>query len=164
LLEQGVAAITLDDIRWRYCNIKTTALLGNVLLRQQAVEQDAAEAILIRDNDVTEGAASNLFIVLDGVIITPPKSDLLLPGITRDLVVELAKYHQLPCEERPITPQELQQAEEIWLTSSTKEILPVTRLDGNRVGNGTPGTVWHTMYQYYQDNKAQLRQGKDLNP
>lgn len=163
LLKNGVSAITLDDIRWRYCNIKTTALLGNVLLRQQAVEQDAAEAILIRDNEVTEGAASNLFIVLNGTIITPPKSDLLLPGITRDLVVELAHHHQLACEEHTITAEELSQAEEVWVTSSTKEILPVTKLDGKAVGDGMPGKVWHNMYQLYQDNKVQLRQGKDIN-
>jgi len=163
LLKTGVAAITLDDIRWRYCQIKTTALLGNVLLRQQAVEQDAAEAILIRDDNVTEGAASNLFIVLNGTIITPPKSDLLLPGITRDLIVELAQHHQLACEERAISADELKQAEEVWVTSSTKEILPITTLDGQKVGSGTPGKVWKNMFSLYQDNKALLRQGHDLN-
>jgi D-alanine transaminase len=163
LLQSGVSAITLDDIRWRYCSIKTTALLGNVLLRQQAVEQDAAEAILIRDGEVTEGAASNLFIVLNGVIITPPKSDLLLPGITRDLVVELAEHHGLACEERSISEAELKQAEEVWVTSSTKEILPVTTLDGKAVGDGKPGQTWQQMIKLYQDNKVLLRQGQDLN-
>ena len=162
LLESGVSAITLDDIRWRYCSIKTTALLPNVLLRQQAVEKDAAEAILVRDGEVTEGAASNLFIVLNGVIITPPKSNLLLPGITRDLVVELAHHHQLACEERSITEDELKQAEEVWVTSSTKEILPVTRLDEKPVGNGQPGKTWQKMFQYYQENKQRLREGNDL--
>lgn len=162
LLESGVAAITLDDIRWRYCSIKTTALLPNVLLRQQAVEQDAAEAILVRDDEVTEGAASNLFIVLNGVIITPPKSNLLLPGITRDLVVELAQHHQMDCEERSITSDELKQAEEVWVTSSTKEILPITTLDGKPVGDGRPGRVWQTMFQHYQENKQRLRKGDDL--
>ena len=162
LLKNGVSAITLDDIRWRYCSIKTTALLPNVLLRQQAVEQDAAEAILVRDDGVTEGAASNLFIVLNGVIITPPKSNLLLPGITRDLVVELAQHHQLACEERSISADELKQAEEVWVTSSTKEILPITTLDGKPVGNGQPGETWQTMFQYYQENKQRLREGNDL--
>lgn len=162
LLKTGVAAITLDDIRWRFCSIKTTALLANVLLRQQAVEQDAAEAILVRDGEVTEGAASNLFIVLNGVIITPPKSNLLLPGITRDLVVELAHHHNLPCEERSISADELKQAEEVWVTSSTKEILPVTTLDGKPVANGQPGEVWQQMIRYYQENKQRLRQGNDL--
>jgi D-alanine transaminase len=162
LLKQGVSAITLDDIRWRYCSIKTTALLPNVLLRQQAVEKDAAEAILVRDDEVTEGAASNLFIVLNGVIITPPKSNLLLPGITRDLVVELAQHHQLPCEEHSISADELKQAEEIWVTSSTKEILPITTLDGKPVGNGQPGSIWQKMFQFYQENKQRLRKGNDL--
>lgn len=162
LLNNGVSAITLDDIRWRYCSIKTTALLPNVLLRQQAVEQDAAEAILVRDGEVTEGAASNLFIVLNGIIITPPKSNLLLPGITRDLVVELAHHHDLPCEERSITADELNQAEEIWVTSSTKEILPVTNLDGKPVGSGKPGDTWQKMIGFYQENKQRLRQGNDL--
>lgn len=162
LLKNGVSAITLDDIRWRYCSIKTTALLPNVLLRQQAVEKDAAEAILVRDDEVTEGAASNLFIVLNGVIITPPKSNLLLPGITRDLVVELAQHHQLACEERSISADELKQAEEVWVTSSTKEILPITTLDEKPVGNGKPGKVWHVMFQHYQENKQRLREGDDL--
>lgn len=162
LLESGVSAITLDDIRWRYCSIKTTALLPNVLLRQQAVEKDAAEAILVRDGEVTEGAASNLFIVLNGVIITPPKSNLLLPGITRDLVVELAHHHKLACDERSITEDELKQAEEVWVTSSTKEILPVTRLDEKPVGKGQPGKTWQKMFQYYQENKQRLREGNDL--
>lgn len=162
LLKSGVSAITLDDIRWRYCSIKTTALLANVLLRQQAVEKDAAEAILVRDGEVTEGAASNLFIVLNGVIITPPKSNLLLPGITRDLVVELAHHHKLPCEERSISADELKQAEEVWVTSSTKEILPVTMLDGKVVGSGRPGTTWQKMLTFYQENKQRLREGQDL--
>ena len=162
LLETGVSAITLDDIRWRYCSIKTTALLPNVLLRQQAVEKDAAEAILVREDEVTEGAASNLFIVLNGVIITPPKSNLLLPGITRDLVVELAQHHEMPCEERSIQPDELKQADEVWVTSSTKEILPITTLDGKPVGNGKPGKLWQAMFQHYQENKQRLRDGNDL--
>jgi len=98
-LENGVKAITLDDIRWQYCSIKSIALLPNILLRQQAVEQGAAEAILLRNGEVTEGAASNVFIVKDGVIITPPKTDCLLPGITRDLVVEQANEHGLALKE-----------------------------------------------------------------
>ena len=157
-LEHGVSAITLDDIRWQYCNIKSIALLPNILLRQQAVEQGAAEAILLRDNEVTEGAASNVFIVKDGVIITPPKTDCLLPGITRDLVVEQAHEHDLPVEETIIKLEELLDADEIWLTSSTKEILPVTQLNNQNVGAGKPGPVWKQMYGLYQDHKQALRQ------
>ncbi|MGW8228229.1 MAG: D-amino acid aminotransferase [Gammaproteobacteria bacterium] len=157
-LENGVKAITLDDIRWQYCSIKSIALLPNILLRQQAVEQGAAEAILLRNDEVTEGAASNVFIVKDGVIITPPKTDCLLPGITRDLVVEQANEHGLTLKETIIKQTDLNTADEIWLTSSTKEILPVTQLNGQPVGNGTPGKVWQQMYALYQDYKQTLRQ------
>ena len=157
-LENGVNAITLDDIRWQYCSIKSIALLPNILLRQQAVEQGAAEAILLRNGEVTEGAASNVFIVKDGVIITPPKTDCLLPGITRDLVVEQAHEHGLTVKEANIKQTELETADEIWLTSSTKEILPVTKLNGQPVGSGKPGTVWQQMYALYQAYKQTLRQ------
>ncbi len=161
LLRQGVAAITLDDIRWRYCNIKAISLLPNVLLRQQALDQGANEAILLRDGEATEGAASNLFIVAGGVVITPPKDNRLLPGITRDLVVELAHGAQIPFREHPVTEAELRRADEIWLTSSTKEILPVTRLDGADVSGGSPGPAWRQMYQLYQEYKQQLRGSGD---
>jgi D-alanine transaminase len=157
-LENGVNAITLDDIRWQYCSIKSIALLPNILLRQQAVEQGAAEAILLRNGEVTEGAASNVFIVKDGIIITPPKTDCLLPGITRDLVVEQAHEHGLTVNEANIKQTELETADEIWLTSSTKEILPVTKLNGQPVGTGKPGTIWQQMYAHYQAYKQTLRQ------
>jgi len=159
-LSQGVAAITLDDIRWRACNIKATALLANTMLRQQATEAGAAEAILIRDGFATEGAASNIFLVLDGVLLTPPTGPLLLPGITRDLVLELARQQGIPCEERPVSEAELRRAEEIWLTSSTKEILPVIQLDGQPVANGQAGPIWETMIDIYQTYKARLRTGQ----
>ena len=156
-LEKGFTAITLDDIRWQYCRIKSIALLPNILLRQEALDNDAAEAILIRAGYVTEGSASNMFIVKDGVIKTPPHSDQLLPGITRDLIVELAQQHAMACEETEITEQELLSADEIWLSSSTKEVLPITRLNNKPVGDGKPGAVWKTMYQHYQLYKQQLR-------
>jgi len=151
--EHGVSAITLEDIRWKYCHIKTIALLPNILLRQQALDAGAVEAILVRDDEVTEGAASNLFIVRDGEILTPPKGPLLLPGITRDLVLELAHQAGIPCRETRIHPDELKSADEIWLTSSTKEILPVTHLDDQAVGSGHPGKLWQRMIAIYQDYK-----------
>lgn len=157
LLKNGIAAVTLDDIRWQYCNIKAIALLPNILLRQQAVDNDASEAILIRNGNMTEGAASNVFIVNSGVIKTPPKDQQLLPGITRDLVVELAKTHSMPVEEVAISEKEFLAADEIWLTSSTKEILPVTKINEQQVGNGKPGPVWQDMFQKYQDYKETLR-------
>lgn len=157
LLENGIAAVTLDDIRWQYCNIKAIALLPNILLRQQAIDKGAVEAVLIRDGNMTEGAASNIFIVTNGVIKTPPKDNKLLPGITRDLVVELANMHKMPVEETTISEKEFLAADEIWLTSSTKEILPITKINDTAVGNGKPGAVWHDMYQKYQDYKETLR-------
>jgi len=160
LLEEGVGAITLEDIRWQYCHIKSIALLPNILLRQQALDAGAAEAILLKADKVTEGAASNVFVVLDGKLVTPPKGECLLPGITRDLVVELADKHGITCEQRDISREELLRAEEIWVTSSTREILPVTHLDGHPVGDGLPGPVWQKMYAIYQDYKNELRQAR----
>ena len=158
LLQNGVNAITLDDIRWQYCRIKSIALLPNILLRQEALDKDATEAILIRDGYMTEGSASNMFIVKNGVIKTPPHSDQLLPGITRDLIVELAQQHGMACEEVSISEDELLNADEIWLSSSTKEVLAITRLNQRPVGNGKPGPVWQTMYQHYQVYKQHLRE------
>lgn len=155
--EQGIDAVTLDDIRWHACNIKSTALLANTLLKQQATDKGAGEAILIRDGFATEGSASNVFIVLEGVIVTPPTSPLLLPGITRDLVLELAHTHDMPNIERDITELELRKANEIWITSSTREVLPVLKLDGELVGTGLAGPVWQNMIDIFQQYKQQLR-------
>jgi len=155
--EAGISAITLDDIRWNYCNIKTTALLANVLLRQQAVESDAAEAILIRNGNATEGAASNLFIVANGTIITPPKSQNLLPGITRDVVLELAEQNSLTYCEADIPEQHLKSADEIWLTSATREIMPVIQLNGHAIGDGKLGPMWKKIYSLYQEFKIKIR-------
>ncbi|MCL5801114.1 MAG: aminotransferase class IV, partial [Gammaproteobacteria bacterium] len=157
LAAEGIAAITLDDIRWRYCNIKAITLLPNILLRQQALDANAAEAILISNGEVTEGAASNLFIVKDNILITPPKGPRLLPGITRDLILELAETHGIACREGAIRENELREADEMWLTSSTKEILPVTRLDGKAVSGGKPGPMWARVIALYQDYKRALR-------
>jgi len=154
--EAGVGAITVEDNRWQRCNIKAISLLPNVLLRQQAVDQGVAEAILVRDGLVTEGAAANVFVVLDGCIITPAKGQYILPGITRDLVLELARSHQLDCAENDITYEELMRAEEVWITSSTKEVLPVTQLNGQAVGEGKPGKVWKNVVQLYRDYKKSL--------
>lgn len=155
--EKGIAAITLDDIRWRFCNIKATTLLPNVMLRQEAKERDAMEAILIKDGLAMEGAASNLFIVDDGQIITPAKSEHLLPGITRDLVLELAAEAEISYCEASITAEQLDSADEIWLTSSTREIMPVTRLDDRPINNGKPGKLWQKMFAHFQAYKKELR-------
>lgn len=153
----GIKAITVTDIRWDRCNIKAITLLANVLLRQEAVEKGASEAILVREGSVLEGAASNILIVKNGVIITPPKGDTILPGITRDLVLELAKNQGLPTEERHISLGELRDADEIWMTSSTREILAVIELDGEPISGGAPGPLWKTLQPAYQDYKQTLR-------
>jgi len=158
-LEKGISAISHEDIRWRYCHIKSIALLPNTMMRQVAREAGADEAILDRDGKITEGAASNVFIVKDDTIITPPKDDCLLPGITRDLILEIAASADLNYTEADISIKELQTADEIWLTSSTKEILPVTQLDGVAVGNGKPGPHWKDMLARYQQYKKRLRSG-----
>lgn len=156
-LLSGIACVTLDDIRWNYCLIKSIALLPNVLLNQQALEKDANEAILIRDGLVTEGASSNVFMVKDGEIHTPTKSDHILPGVTRDLVVELAHQHGMECIERDITPEELAQADELWITSSTREVVPVITLNNQAIGDGKPGPLWAQMIQHYREYKEQFR-------
>jgi D-alanine transaminase len=159
-LQPGVSAITLDDIRWRACDIKATSLLANIMLRQQAKDEGAVEAILIRDGMATEGAASNIFIVSKGILLTPPKSHFLLPGITRDLVLDLARENNIACEERDISEAELRNASEIWMTSSTKEVVPIVELDGKSVGNGQYGSIWDAMIDIYQACKSRLRQGE----
>lgn len=156
----GISAITVEDIRWKWCNIKAIALLPNILLRQQAVDNGAGEAIMLRDGFVTEGAASNIFIVNNGVVLTPPKSNLLLPGITRDLVVELCHGNGIPCVEGVISEMQLRAADEVWVTSSTKEIVPVTRLDGAPVNNGQPGPLWQQLSALYQSYKQAFRNGR----
>lgn len=159
-LSEGVSAITVNDTRWQNCHIKAISLLPNILLRQQAIDAGSAEAILIRDDEATEGAASNLFIVKDNTVITPPKGPLLLPGITRDLILELAQANDIHTAEKSIPRADLITADEIWLSSSTKEILPVTRLDERPVGNGQPGPLWQRMLTLFQDYKQRLRRGE----
>ena len=150
---KGVAAITVPDLRWSRCDLKVVSLLANVLARQQAVAQGCAEALLIRDGLTKEGAASNIFIVKDGVLLAPPKTHLMLPGITYDVILELATAHQQPLAVREISETELRAADEVWMTSSTKEILAITTLDGKPIGNGQPGPYGERMWQWYQDFK-----------
>jgi D-alanine transaminase len=152
----GIAAITLDDIRWSRCDIKSVSLLPNIMLRQQAAQAGAGEAILLRDGFVTEGSASNVFVVIDGEICTPPRSHEILGGITRDLVIELCREHDLPVREREINETELRKATEIWVTSSTKEVVPVVQLNNQPVGDGKPGELWKTLARHYVRFKRRL--------
>lgn len=156
-VEAGVAAVAMPDNRWSRCDLKTIALLPNVLLRQAAVDAGAMEAVLIRDGRLTEGAASNIFVVKDGVLLSPPKSQFILPGITYDVVLELAQAHGIPCEVREVSELEVRSAQELWLTSSTREVLAITSLDAKPVGDGQPGPVFRKMYALFQELKAQLR-------
>jgi len=159
LLVSGVSAITARDNRWGRCDIKAISLMPNILLRQLAVDAQAMETILLRDDLLTEGAASNIFIVKDGLLLTPPKDHRILPGITYDVVLELAETHGVPHAVRDISELELRTAEEIMLTSSTKEILPITQLDGQPIGNGTPGPVFQQLDRLYQAYKLEVMRG-----
>jgi len=154
LLLSGVGAVSAVDNRWLRCDIKAIALLPNVLLRQLAVEAGCAETILIRDNAfMTEGAASNIFVVKNGKLLAPPKDNLMLPGITYDVVLEIAAANHIPHEVRRIAATELFSADELLLTSSTKEVLPITKLDGKPVGTGKPGAMFARLHALYQDFK-----------
>jgi D-alanine transaminase len=152
----GIKAVTLDDTRWQLCNIKAITLLSNILLRQEAIDQGCAEAILVRNGYVVEGAASNLFAVLDGELITPPKSHEILPGITRDVILELAAANNIPSREDVIALEALENASEIWVTSSIREIVPVVELDGKHIGDGKPGPIWTRMDDLLQAYKTSL--------
>jgi D-alanine transaminase len=155
-VSEGVCAITAVDNRWLRCDIKAIALLPNVLLRQEAVEAGCVETVLLREGFMTEGAASNIFVVRNGVLLAPPKNHLMLPGITYDVVLELAQANNIRHEVREVPEAELRSAQEIWLTSSTKEVLAISRLDDKPVGKGTPGPMFAQMYALYQEYKNRV--------
>jgi D-alanine transaminase len=155
-VESGASAITARDNRWLRCDIKSISLIGNVLLRQLSAEAEAVETILFRDGKLTEASSSNVFVVKGGVIQSPPKNELILPGITYDVVVELARANGMALEFRDIKEAELRAADEIWVTSSSKEVLAVVRLDDAPVGDGRPGPVFRRIYRLYQDFKQKV--------
>jgi D-alanine transaminase len=159
VVSAGISVVTTDDFRWGACDIKSTSLVASVMLKQQAAEAGVEDAILVKDGMVSEGTASNVFIVKGGVLITPPTGHALLPGITRDLVIEIAKNNAILVEEREIDQAELLDADEIWMTSSTREIAPVIRLNAATVGSGQAGEMWKRVVDLYQQYKQQLRQG-----
>jgi len=160
-VEAGAAGVSAQDFRWLRCDIKSISLIGNVLLRQRSAEAGAAETILFRDGKLTEASASNVFIVKRGVIAAPPKSSLILPGITYDVVVELARANDMALELREIAEAEVRVADEIWVTSSSKEVLAIVSLDAKPVGDARPGPVFARMYRLYQEFKQKvMRAGK----
>ena len=154
--------MTAHDNRWLRCDIKSISLLGNVLLRQLSAEAGAAETILFRDGKLTEASASNVFVVKRGVILSPPKTSLILPGITYDVVLELARAAGLPLELRDVAEAEVRAADEIWVTSSSKEVLRHRRRStARRSATARPGPVFRRMYQLYQEFKQKvMRAGK----
>ena len=155
-LSAGIKAITHDDIRWSYCDIKAITLLPSVLLRHRAKEQGAREAILVRDGYVTEGAASNVFVIKDGMVYTAPKNNTVLPGITRDLVLELLEKAGISFKEKQVKQEALNTADEIWITSSTWEIVPVIQINDKQVGSGKVGPLWYKANELYQEFKQML--------
>ena len=153
-IERGVAVVTAADERWLHCDLKTISLLGNVLARQLAVDAGATETVLFRNGYLTEASASNVLLVRDGVIVAPPKDNQILPGITYDVAFELARDGGLPIEVRPVPKDEALAADEMWLSSSTKEVLAVTSLDGRPFGGGKPGPVFQKVHALFQASKA----------
>jgi D-alanine transaminase len=153
-VERGVAVVTAQDNRWLRCDLKTTSLLGNVLMRQLAVDHSAVETVMFRDGHLTEASASNVLIVRDGNVIAPPKDNLILPGITYDATLEVAKAAGISLEVRAIPHAEAMSADEMWLSSSTKEVLAITTVDGRPFGGGKPGPVFRRVYDAFQQAKA----------
>ena len=155
-IDNGVSAITAADFRWLKCDVKSVSLLGNCLLRQMAADVGATETILFRDGQLTEASASNVFVVKNGVLLAPPKTHLVLPGITYDVVLEIARAREFEIEVRAISEAETRGADEIWVTSSTKEVLAITTLDGKPVGDGKPGLLFQRMHTLYQEFKRDI--------
>lgn len=155
-VESGVAAISTRDIRWDRCDIKAISLLPNVLLKQMAVDAGVAETVMFRDGILTEGAVSNIFAVENGVLLAPPQDNHMLPGITYDLVLELADANAIPVEIGHHDEARIRAADELWITSSTREVLAIVTLDGKPIGNGKPGPMFRRMYQLYQDYKNEV--------
>lgn len=147
----GVAAMTMKDIRWGRCDIKSINLLANVLARQQAKKRGVFESILVRDGQVTEGAVSNVFIVQDGKLITAPEGGRILSGVTRQVVLELARHEGLTVQERYCSEQELLGATEVFLTGTTVEVLGVVHIDGKQIGTGQPGPVTRSLAKRFLD-------------
>ncbi|MBT2573982.1 D-amino-acid transaminase [Bacillus sp. ISL-51] len=148
--KQGAAAITAEDKRWLRCDIKSLNLLYNVMIKQKAYEAGAYEAVLIRDGAVTEGTSSNVYAVINGVVRTHPANELILNGITRMKILELINQNGIQVKETPLTEEELRQADEIFISSTTAELIPIVTLDGNPVGSGTPGPVARKLQEAFQ--------------
>jgi D-alanine transaminase len=161
-VEHGVAAVTAEDNRWHRCDLKTTSLVGNVLMRQLAADAGALETVMFRDGYLTEASASNVLVVIDGTIVAPPKDHHILPGITYDAAIEFAREGGMPFAIRPVSREQALAADEMWLTSSTKEVLAVTTLDGRPFGPGVPGPMFRRAHALFQEHKPKRRRQKGL--
>lgn len=159
LRKNGGKAITLPDIRWSRCDIKTVNLLGAVLAKQRAKEAGAFDAVLIRDGAVTEGGATNLFAMIDGRLRTYPKSQYILPGITRDIVIEIAREKGIEVQEFPVLAHEIHRADEIFFTGTTTDVQAIVELDGRKIGTGQPGPVSTTLLAELMSRMAGGREG-----
>lgn len=155
-IDNGVAAVSLVDFRWLRCDIKSTSLLGANMLRQFANDAGGAECVLFRDGYLTEGSSSNIFVVRNGVLVTPLKSRLILPGITYELLLELALANGVPTQVRDVAESEVKAADELMLSASLRELLAITQLDGKPVGDGRPGEVFRRLYELFQAYKFNL--------
>jgi D-alanine transaminase len=152
-VERGVAVVTADDNRWQRCDLKTISLLGNVLMRQLAADAGAVETVMFRDGNLTEASASNVLVVIRGAIVAPPKGHQILPGITYGAVYEFAREAGMPFEMRSVSRAEVQVADEMWLSSSTKEVIAVTTMNGRPFSAGVPGPLFRKMYALFQAHK-----------
>ncbi len=153
--EQGVACVTAADFRWEKAHIKSTSLLGAVFARQISVDAGALETVMFRGDYLSEAAASNVWVVKNGTVMGPPKDKLVLEGIRYGLIEEICRASGIGFELRRITRAEVLAADELLLSSATKEVLPVTLLDGQPVGNGKPGPIYAALYAAYQQAKQE---------
>ena len=156
LPERGVSCVTAADTRWSRCDIKSVALLANVLLRQLSVDAAAAETILLRDGELTEASSAAVHVVLGGEVLSPPNSPRLLPGTTRSVVEELASRAGIACRSAAVSEAQLRAADEVWISGATREVQPVTSIDGHPVGSGKPGPLWQAVYAQLQHYKREL--------
>ncbi|MEL7310540.1 MAG: aminotransferase class IV [Pseudomonadota bacterium] len=152
----GFGAITMTDERWQRCDIKSISMLANVMARQAAAEADALEAVLTRDDHLVEGAASAIACVIDGVVCAPPETNSLLPSVTRQISFDIARELDIDTRVEPLPMDVVRHADELLFMSSTKEIAPLVQLDGQSIGTGRPGPVWHRLFDGYQRRKAEL--------
>jgi D-alanine transaminase len=156
-VQNGVACITTEDTRWAQCDIKSVSLLANILLRQQAIDAGAAETILLKDGQLREASSSAVHVVIDDVIVSPPRSRAILPGTTRSAMEEVATSAGITYKSEPVSEQQLRAADEVWISAATREVQPVTTLDGKPVGTGKPGPVWRSVHEHWQRYKRSLQ-------